>query len=204
MTHSLKLVIGSKNVSSWSLRPWILMRQLGIPFEEILISLDRPGTREELAKHSPSGKVPVLIDGDVKIWESMAILEYLNEKFPGRGILPDDDRERVWARCICAEMHSGFSELRKHFPFQIGRSPNAPALIPPAVKKDLDRITNIWKECLEYSGGPFLFGEYSMADAMYTPVVLGRIVPYGIPVDGKAAEYCKHILSMPALKNWIQ
>lgn len=204
MYSQLKLVIGDKGKSSWSLRPWLLMKQMGIPFEEIQIFLGKPESKGHISNYSPSGRVPVMMDGDLKIWDSLAILEYLNEKFPGRGILPEDERERAWARSICSEMHSGFTDLRHHFPFQIGRSPIGSNPIPPGVENDLKRIKNIWSDCLDYSGGPFLFGEFGMADAMFAPVVLGRIVPYGIPVDGKASEYCKQILSLASLKSWIQ
>jgi glutathione S-transferase len=200
----MKLVIGDKGRSSWSLRPWILMKQCGIPFEEIILRLGRPETRSEILRYSPSGRVPVLLDGDLKIWDSLAIAEYLNEKFPERGLLPEEEKERAWARSLCAEMHSGFLDLRREMPFQISRSPDGMSPVGDEVQKDILRVQLLLKEALEYSGGPFMFGEFSMADAFYIPVVLGRFVPYGVPMVGTLADYSRQILNLPSLKAWIE
>ncbi len=200
----MKLVIGDKGLSSWSLRPWIVLKQFGIPFEEINIRLDQPETKKEIAKYSPSGKVPVLIDGDLTVWDSLAICEYLHEKLPDRRILPEDEKERAWARCLCAEMHSGFLNFRTQHPFQIARSPLSGSPLSPEVEIEVRRIKALLKDALDYSGGPYLFGDFSMADAFYTPVILGRFIPYGISTEGVLTDYVRKILAMPSLMSWVE
>jgi len=197
----MKLIIGDKLVSSWSLRPWLLMKYFDIPFEEVVVSLGQADTKVQIQRYSPSGRVPALIDGELRVWDSLSILEYLNDKFPDRAILPEDENERAWCRSICAEMHSGFLELRAKLSFRL--DPVGPGFDVGSAQQDIDRIQEIWTECLEYSGGPFLFGNFSMADAMYAPVAVGRFVPYGVKREGVVAQYCRHMLSIPALKNWI-
>lgn len=197
---SLTLVIGNKNYSSWSLRPWLAMQVAGIPFEEVIIQLDTPETRANILKWSPAGRVPVLIDGDTTVWESLAILEYLAEKFPQRNIWPERIEERAMARAISAEMHAGFSALRRHFPMNVrkrlpGRGPT------PEAAADIARIEAIWKSCLERSGGPFLFGAFSGADAMYAPVV-SRFETYEIKVDPVCRSYMDDVLTLPVFEKW--
>lgn len=195
-----KLVIGNKNYSSWSLRPWLAMRVAGIDFEEVQIPLDQPDTKEKMLAHSPAGKVPVLIDGDVTVWESLAILEYLAETYPQRGLWPEDPVSRAEARSISAEMHAGFSALRDYYPMNMrkripGRTPTADVAV------DIARVQDIWKKCRETSGGPFLFGEFSAADAMFAPVV-SRFETYDIAVDPVCRAYMDDILTIPVLEKW--
>lgn len=197
---SLTLVIGNKNYSSWSLRPWLAMKVAGIEFEEVLVPLDTADTKADILKWSPAGKVPVLIDGDVTVWESLAILEYLAEKFPQRSIWPERMEERAIARAISAEMHAGFMALRKHYPMNVrkqilGRGPT------PEAAADIARIETIWKSCLERSGGPFLFGAFTAADAMYAPIV-SRFETYGISVDPVCRSYMDDILTLPVFEKW--
>lgn len=194
----MQLVIGDKALSSWSLRPWIALKQAGIPFEEIPLRLDRPESRAQIARHSPSGKVPVLIDGDLRVWESLAILEYLHDRFPDRGLLPAEPRLRAKVRAVSSEMHAGFATLRKELPFRVTPASHDLGL----VAADIARVKAIWAEALAGSGGPFLFGSFTMADAMYAPVVLGRFASYGVPVEGSVAEYCRTILSLPGIREW--
>lgn len=199
----LVLCIGDKNLSSWSLRPWLLMKQAGIPFAEKLIRLDRPETTREILKYSPSGKVPCLIDGDIAVWDSLAIAEYLSERFPEKRLWPEAPAARARARSISAEMHSSFGELRKTWPMkfaEIGlRHPQS-----AGVAGDIKRISAIWTETRAAfgAGGPFLFGRFSIADAMYAPVV-SRFMTYG-PVDlpPAATAYCETIFSLPAMREW--
>lgn len=199
----LTLCIGDKNLSSWSLRPWLLMKLAGIPFTEKLIRLDQPDTTKEILKYSPTGKVPCLIDGEIAVWDSLAIAEYLAERFPDKQMWPAAVAARARARSISAEMHSSFGELRKTWPMkfsQIGlRHPQ-----PAAVAGDIKRISTIWTETRAAfgAGGPFLFGRFSIADAMYAPVV-SRFMTYG-PVDlpRAAAAYCETIFSLPAMQEW--
>lgn len=199
----LRLVIGNKNYSSWSLRPWLLLKQAGIPFSEIRIPLYMPESKERILEFSPSGKVPALIDGDVTVWESLAICEYLAERFPDKQLWPRDTKARALARAVSNEMHAGFSELRTHMSF------NARKHLPdkgrtPGVQKDIERITNLWNECRTRFGadGPFLFGRFSIADAMYAPVAL-RFVTYAVMLDAVSATYVEAIENLPAVKEWI-
>lgn len=197
----MKLVIGNKTYSSWSIRPWVLMKHFNIPFEEILVKLDLPETSAEIRKFSPSGKVPALIDGDAVIWESLAIMEYLNEQFPGKKMYPADSLDRAYARSIANEMHGGFADMRKHLSFHAKkRFDNFDWSV---AKKDIERVKTIWTEALERSGGPFLMGEFSIADAMYVPVV-GRFQTYGVSLQGELEDYSDRILNLPAVQEWYQ
>lgn len=194
------LVIGNKRYSSWSLRPWVLMRHFEIPFEEKLIPLDQPQTKAEILKVSPSGKVPALKDGEFTLWESLAIAEYLNEKFPEKKMWPEDLKARAWARAISCEMHSGFQTLRTHLPHDLKK--NLKDFDASVAQVDIERIKTIWSECLQKSGGPFLFGSFTIADAMYAPVV-NRFISYGVPVQGGLASYMDSVRALPAHRQWI-
>lgn len=195
------LVIGNKQYSSWSLRPWLLMTHFEVPFIEKLVALDQPNTREEILKFSPSEKVPALIDDEITIWESMAIMEYLSEKYPEKQMWPQDIRQRAWARAISNEMHAGFQTMRNHMPHDLKTKLKSFDLGP--AKNDVQRIQAIWRECLQVSGGPFLFGEFTIADAMYAPVV-NRFVTYAVECDVICTAYIQSMLSLPAHALWIQ
>ena len=189
----MQLVIGNKNYSSWSLRPWIALKVLGIAFDEVRIPLYQPGSKERILGYSPAGKVPILKDGDTVVWDSLAILEYLAEKHP---LWPGDRAERARARAISAEMHSGFAKLREHM------SMNTRKRYPgkgrtPEVLADIARIDAIWST----AKGPFLFGAFTAADAMYAPVVL-RFRTYGVDVRQKS--YMDTMLALPAMREWIE
>jgi len=199
----LTLVIGNKNYSSWSLRPWLVLKQAGIPFREIFISLYTGTSRAEIGKYSPSGKVPVLIDGKITLWESLAIGEYLAEKFPHKHLWPSDPAARAMARSVAAEMHAGFSALRQHM------SMNCRQHLPgkgrtPEVLNDIARITALWNDCRARFGksGGFLFGKFSIADAMYAPVAL-RFVTYAVELDPVCMAYVQTITAMPAIQQWV-
>lgn len=205
----MRLVIGNKNYSSWSMRPWVLMKQLGIPFEEEKLRLDfTPGSpfRTRLAEISPVGKVPVLLDGDLAIWDTLAITEYLAEKFPDVAVWPRDAKARARARSLCAEMHSGFMSLRSKCPMNIEASLPAVGTQLMAgddgVPRDLARITSMWSEALQGSGGPFLFGEFSAADAFFAPVV-ARLRTYALPVPPDVADYMARVWSAPGVAAWV-
>lgn len=193
------LVIANKLYSSWSLRPWLLMRQLGIAFDEVLIPLDRPDTRARILEHSPAGKVPVLVEGTTRVWESVAILEHLAESHP---VWPRDPAARALARSVSAEMHAGFSALRSACPMNLGKR-YAHRDRGEAVARDVARVVAIWREARERfgSGGPFLFGAFSGADAMYAPVVT-RLDTYSIPVDADTRAYMDAILGLRAFQEW--
>ncbi len=196
------LVIGDKNLSSWSLRPWFLMRQAGIPFTEETIRLRGPDTKERILAHSPSGLVPALKTPHGVIWDSLAIAEYLNEQHPDKGLWPDDIGARAYARSISAEMHSGFTALRSVMPMDFI---NRVMGVPPgeAVARDIARIVSIWTECRTAygSGGPYLFGRFSIADAMYAPVV-SRFRTYCVQVGTMAADYIDTIWDQRAIHEW--
>jgi glutathione S-transferase len=199
----MKLVIGNKNYSSWSMRPWVAMTAFGIPFEEIRIGLDRPDTTGRIAQYSSAGRVPVLIDGEITVWDSLAICEYLAEKFPAKGMWPRDGQARAMARSICAEMHSGFVGLRNamwmniraNFPGK-GRTPEAQA--------DIGRICEIWEDCLNQFGHHgFLFGEFSIADAFFSPVVM-RFRTYGVTLAPALHAYVERVVAHPAVAEWMK
>ena len=202
----LKLVIGNKNYSSWSMRPWVLMTQAGIAFEEIQIWLAEPDTAANIARHSPSATVPVLIDADgarsIKVWDSLAIAEYLAEKFPEKNLWPADAVLRAQARSVSAEMHSSFTALRTHMPMNIrNRYPGKG--MTAEVAADIARLQAIWGDCIDLSGGPCLFGNFGTADAMLAPVVF-RLQTYAVAMQGKAAAYVQHMLATPALVQLAQ
>ena len=197
------LYIGDKNYSSWSLRAWLVMKHVGKPFEEVVIPLGEPGTRTAaIAPYSPSGRVPALRHGDVTIWDSSAIAEYLAEVFPEAGLWPSDRVARAIARSVSAEMHSGFAAMRSAMPMNLRRPP-ARLVLAPDVAGDVDRVLTLWRECRDRHGqsGPFLFGRFSVADAMYAPVVT-RLRTYGVEVDDGASRYMDAVLALPSMKEW--
>jgi len=199
---SLTLVIGNKNYSSWSLRPWIAMTAAGLAFEEVFIPLDQPDTKERIKRHSPAGKVPVLIDGEAVLWESLAILDHLAERFPKAGLWPSDPAARAHARSIAAEMHAGFMALRGHCPMNLWR-PVERRELNPQVEQDVARITQIWRNARERygQGSSFLFGGFTAADAMFAPVA-ARFRTYDIACDGVSRAYIEAIHELPAFKAW--
>ena len=198
------LVIGNKNYSSWSLRAWLLMKHAGIPFDEIRIPLYVAGSKESLRKYAPSGKVPVLLDGSLAIWDSLAIAEYLAEHHPDRRLWPQDSAVRAVARSISAEMHSGFGALRSNMSMNCrGSFPGVGRTVEVAA--DVERIQRMWIDCRERFGvaGPFLFGEFTTADAMYAPVVL-RFKTYAVQLAPVARQYADTVLGLPALQDWVE
>jgi glutathione S-transferase len=200
--EKLTLVIANKAYSSWSLRPWLALKHAGAAFDEVVIPLRQPDTPANIAKWSPAGKVPVLRHGDVTIWESIAILEYLAELFPNAGLWPADRAARAHARTISAEMHAGFVALRSHFNMNLRRRrPKSGRM--PEVEQDIARITAMWRDCRARfgHGGPFLFGSFSNADAMYAPVVT-RFETYEVALDGECRAYADAILALPAMRTW--
>jgi glutathione S-transferase len=196
------LVIANKLYSSWSLRPWLLLRTLNIPFEEILIRLGEPDTRSLILRHSPAGKVPVLIDGDIAVWETLAIAEYAAERWPDAGVWPADWAARALARAISSEMHAGFGALRSACPMNLGKR-FASRDRGEAVMADVARIAALWRDARHRfgAGGPFLFGQFSAADAMYAPVVT-RFETYAIPVDPETRAYMDAVLALPSFGEW--
>jgi glutathione S-transferase len=202
MTMALHLTIGNKNYSSWSLRPWLALKTAGIPFEETVIPIYTPESKAKLLARSPGGKVPILQDGAVTVWESLAILEYVAEKFPGATLWPVDAAARAHARAIASEMHAGFVPLRKQCPMNMWRPPAKVALSPEAAA-DVARIDAMWADCRgRYaSDGPFLFGRFSAADAMYAPVV-SRFHTYEIDVGAASTAYMQAVMALPAWQEW--
>ena len=202
----LKLVIGNKNYSSWSMRPWLALRANDIPFEEIFIPLytDHEADKQRILSFSRAGKVPALVDGDVTVWDSLSIIEYLAEKFPQNRLWPQDRARRAHARSISAEMHSGFMALRSECSMNVHRPIRAVALSDDA-RSNVARIQAIWAECHQRYGneGPFLFGAFSGADAMFAPVV-HRFRNYAIPVDGDARHFVDAMTSLPAFYEWTR
>ncbi len=201
---SLTLVIGNKNYSSWSMRPWFAMKGAGIAFSEVVVSLYVPGGREEILKHTPSGKVPCLIDGGVTVWDSLAIIEYLNEKFPEKKLWPQDAAARALARSVSAEMHSSFQGLRSECGMNVRRKPAKRDLSEQAVA-DIARVQQIWADCRDRYGqaGPFLFGAFTAADAMYAPVV-SRFLSYAIDVTPATRAYMDAVTALPAWREWTE
>ncbi|HZP75704.1 MAG TPA: glutathione S-transferase [Pseudolabrys sp.] len=199
---ALTLVIGNKNYSSWSLRPWIAMKVAGIAFEEVLIPLYEPGSAEQIAKYSPAGKVPILLDGDIAVWESLAILEYLAEKFPKAGLWPAEARARAHARTVATEMHAGFAPLRRAATMNFWLPPK-PRNFAPEVVANIKRIDALWSDCRKRfgGGGPFLFGQFGAADAMYAPVV-ARFFNYAIEASELSRAYMDAVMRLPAWKEW--
>jgi glutathione S-transferase len=201
--NDLTLVIGNKNYSSWSLRPWLAMRVAGIPFKEVRVPLYEPGTAAALSPWSPSGLVPLLQDGPLKVWDSLAICEYLAERFPDRGLWPEERAARAVARSVSAEMHAGFAGLRTAMSMNIRRCYPDRGRTPESMQ-DIERVLAIWHDCRARfgAGGDFLFGRFSIADAMYAPVVL-RLQTYAFALDGAARDYAAAILALPALREWV-
>ena len=201
------LVIGNKNYSSWSLRGWLMARIAGIEFEEVVIPLDLPETQAAIRKHSPSGRVPVLLHRGLAIWESLAIAEYLNDLKPEAGLWPPAAAARAHARSISTEMHAGFLELRNNMPMNIRASYPGKGMTP-AVRADIERITSIWRDCRKRFSGAFqnddgfLFGAFGAADAMFAPVVT-RFRTYGVKLDTDSDAYCNAVLAHPVMKEWI-
>jgi glutathione S-transferase len=195
------LVIANKCYSSWSMRPWLLLKQLGIAFDEITVPLDLPDTKARVLKHSPAGKVPILIDGDVTVWETIAIMEHVGEAYDAP-VWPADRKARAMARSIAAEMHSGFSALRSACPMNLGKK-FAQKDRGEAVARDVARFVEIVRQAREHfgAGGPFLFGAFSAADAMYAPLVT-RLDTYSIALDATTRAYADAILILPAFQEW--
>lgn len=199
----LTLYIGDKNLSSWSLRPWLALKHAGIPFKEKIFKLNQPTTNAEISAASPTGLVPCLVADGFTIWDSLAILEYIAEAFPDRKLWPADKRGRARARSVSAEMHSGFVDLRKNWPMKFADVALRHSPIPE-VRKNIDRIAGVWSDCRKEFGasGPFLFGAFSVADCMYAPVV-SRFTTYGpVELPKEAAAYRDMIFALPAMKEW--
>ena len=199
----LTLVIGNKNYSSWSLRPWLVLRQAGIPFREVRVPLYTPESLAELRRWSPSGLVPLLQDGDLKVWDSLAICEYLHERFPEHRLWPADGAARAVARSVSAEMHAGFGALRQAMVMNINRRYPDKGRTPECLQ-DVARILALWTDCRARfgAGGDFLFGGFSIADALYAPVAL-RFRTYAVPLEGAARAYADALLALPALQEWV-
>ena len=202
MVMTLHLIIGNKNYSSWSMRPWIAMKVAGIDFTEEVISLEAADFKSRVSKVSGTGKVPVLSDADVHVWESLAILDYLAERFPAAGLWPSDPVARGMARAVAAEMHAGFIPLRRHLPMNMWRPPQ-PRELPEDVVANVRRIEYIWTDCRTRFGkdGPFLFGRFGAADAMYAPVV-SRFHTYAVEVEPAARAYMQAVMALPAWSEW--
>lgn len=202
--RSLTLIIANKNYSSWSLRAWLLLKQLRIPFDEVLIPLDTVETRGQILRYSASGRVPVLLDGEQTIWDSLAIAEYLAERFPDAQLWPAEPEARARARCVSAEMHSGFVNLRTHLPMNC-RADFPDHEIVPEVQAEIDRIVAIWQDCRSRYGahGDLLFGAFSIADAMFAPVAF-RFATYGVALEATAAAYVQTLLALPTVQEWLE
>ena len=197
----MKLLIGNRNYSTWSLRPWLVLRHFGIDFEDEVLQLSGDGWRDVLARRSPTGMVPVLIDGDLILPETIAIIEYLADRFPEKAIWPKDMSDRALARAASAEMHAGFSTLRNLAPMNL-RASHPGRVDLDAVRKDLQRVEALWGELLQRSGGPYLFGEFSAADAMFAPLAT-RLRTYDLPASDMASAYVEAIYSLPAFQEWL-
>jgi glutathione S-transferase len=206
---ALQLVIGNKNYSSWSMRPWVLMKQLGMPFEETLVRFcegqDTP-FHQTVAKFSPAGLVPVLVDEGFAVWDTLAIAEYLNEKFPAAGVWPAEAKARARARSLAAEMHGGFGALRSHCTMNIeAHLPEVGARIwaeQEGVRRNVARIEEAWSQALAASGGPFLFGTFTAADAFFAPVCM-RFASYALPISAASRTYVQRVNAAPGVAAWI-
>ncbi|HYD81233.1 MAG TPA: glutathione S-transferase family protein [Paucimonas sp.] len=200
--NALTLIIGNKNYSSWSMRPWVAMKAFGISFEEVRIALRRPETSTKIVHYSAAGRVPVLIDGEITVWDSLAICEYLAEQFPEKNLWPRDVAARAMARSICAEMHSGFTGLRSDMWMNIrARFPGKGRTM--AAQADIGRISEIWETCLSRSGPRgYLFGDFSIADAYFSPVVM-RFRTYGVSLGPALDAYAARVAAHPAVARWI-
>ena len=206
----LQLLIANKNYSSWSMRPWVLMRQAGIAFEEVMVPFDdfepTSAFKQQVLERNPVGKVPVLVDGSLAVWDSLAIAETLAERFPEKHLWPADPAARARARSVCAEMHAGFSSLRTHCPMNIEDSlPEIGAIVwrdKTGLRSDVARIQARWEGLLQEHGGPMLFGEFSIADAYYAPVCM-RLRTYALPVSDTVRAYMDRVTALPAVAEWI-
>ena len=206
----MKLYIGNKNYSSWSMRTWVLLKQAGIAFEEVKLRFDafspESKFKTELARVSPAGRVPVLVDGDLTVWDTLAIAEYLAERFPDKQLWPQGVPARARARSVCAEMHSGFGALRSHLPMNIEAAlPEVGARVlneQAGVRDDLARLVAMWSALLEASGGPMLFGSFGIADAFFAPVVM-RLNTYCVPVPGAVSAYMQRVTALPGVAAWL-
>jgi len=200
----LQLVIGTKRYSSWSLRPWLALKQAGLPFEEVSITLRQPNTKQQILAHSPSGKLPLLKDGGLLVWDSLAICEYVAEMACAVPLWPENRGTRALARSISAEMHSGFQGLRQHLPMDVLEKIPMEQ-IPEDAKPDIERIQAIWTDCRARfgAGGDFLFGRWSIADAMFAPVAT-RFDTYGVKLDPVSQAYVEATLALPAMQDWIE
>jgi glutathione S-transferase len=206
----LKLYIGNKNYSSWSMRPWVLLKHAGIAFEEVPVRFDSFGAdsnfKRTLQGVNPAGRVPVLVDDGFAVWDTLAIAEYLAEKFPDRQLWPADAKARARARSVCAEMHSGFSALRSHCPMNVEASlPQIGALVwrdHADVRSDVERIVAMWTELLQQYQGQLLFGAFSIADAYFAPVCI-RLRTYALPVPPRITDYIGNVCALPGVKAWI-
>jgi glutathione S-transferase len=206
----LKLFIGNKNYSSWSMRPWVLLKQAGIPFEEVKLRFDSfdatSSFKQEINGVTPVGKVPVLQDGDLAVWDTLAIAEYVAEKFPDKQLWPADVKARARARSICAEMHSGFTALRGACPMNIEAELSATGRLiwrdKPAVRADVARIVAMWSELLATHKGPLLFGNFTIADAYFAPVAM-RLSRYALPVPAEINAYIERLSALPGVKAWV-
>ena len=206
----LKLYIGNKNYSSWSMRPWVLLREAGIVFEEVRVRFDSFDAGSQfkttLAGVSPTGKVPVLVDGDLVVWDTLAIAETLAEQYTDKHLWPQDAHARAHARSVCAEMHSGFAALRGACPMNIeAHLPDVGALIwrdQPAVRADVQRLVAMWGPLLEQHGGPMLYGRFSVADAFFAPVCM-RLLTYALPLPPHIAAYVERVRQLPGVQDWI-
>jgi len=207
----LTLYIGNKNYSSWSMRSWVLLKQAGIPFKEAKVRFDAfdgdSHFKQEILKVTPAGRVPALVDDGLVVWDTLAIAEYLAEKFPEKQLWPQDAKARARARSVCAEMHAGFSALRSNCPMNIEASlPQAGAIVwrdRPEVRADVQRIVAMWSELLEQHRGPMLFGEFSNADAYFAPVCM-RIKNYALPVPGHITDYIRRVCQLSGVKAWVE
>ncbi|MBK6388145.1 MAG: glutathione S-transferase family protein [Rhodoferax sp.] len=206
----LKLYIGNKNYSSWSMRPWVLLKQAGIPFEEVMVRFDSFDTgstfKNTLKDQTPTGKVPVLVEGDLAVWDTLAIAEYVAEQYPDKQLWPRDKAARARARSVCAEMHAGFTALRGACPMNIEASLQDIGALAwrdkPAVRADVSRLVAMWSELLAAHKGPMLFGAFSIADAYFAPVCM-RLKTYALPVPAEISAYVERVRALPGVKAWI-
>jgi glutathione S-transferase len=200
----LTIYLGNKNYASWSLRAWLALKRTTVAFDEVVIPLYQPTSRETVLKYSPSGRVPALRHGEVTVWDSLAISEYLAESFPTFDLWPKEPPARALARAVSAEMHSGFQALRQHLPMNV-RSSFPGRGVTPEVQADINRVMSIWRDCRTRFGdgkGDFLFGHFTIADAMFAPVV-SRFRTYKIELEREADAYCETMIAMPAMQEWI-
>jgi glutathione S-transferase len=199
----LKLVIGTRNASSWSLRAWLLLKQLDLSFDEVVIPLQQPDTALHIGRYSPSGKVPVLLVDGLRIWDTLAIAEFMAERYPN--LWPDDTATRAFARSIVGEMHSGFAALRTFMPMDFTARFGPPGKLLAAVEGDVERIQAIWAGCRQASAdpGPFLFGSFTIADAMFAPVC-SRFTTHAVPLDAASRAYVEFMMGLPAMLAWGQ